>query len=104
MGFMRTCGLIFFMTILVGGCIVAVSSQPPPDPVAHTPEQITWDQAVMLLHQGRVVSVTQTLNKVVYLRLADGTRLMTTAPSWDALSQVLSSCGDTCGKLQTVDV
>jgi len=104
MGLIRTFGLIFFMTILVGGCIIAVSSQPPPDSVAYTPNQIAWDEAVTLLNQGKVVSVTQTLNLVVYLQLADGTRLVATAPAWDALHQALSRCGDACGGLKSVNV
>ncbi len=96
MGAIRAFGLIFFMTILIGGCVMAVSSPPPPGAPTGR-QQVTWEEAVGLMHEGQVIGLTQTLDLRVYLYLRDGTRVLTAAPSQTAVSEALILCGETCG-------
>ncbi len=96
MGVMRVFGLIFFMTILIGGCIVAVSDVPPPPPVTYTPRAVKWDEAVDLIHQGVVVSVTQGRNRQVILYMEDGSRYFSTAPVENAIYVEIERCGAAC--------
>lgn len=53
MGITRTFGLLFFLTILVGGCIAAVNGPPPVDPTVGPPTEVYWDQAVLMFSMDR---------------------------------------------------
>ena len=103
MGVMRAFGLIFFMTILIGGCMIAVNSPPPPGS-SHQGSQITWEEAVGLLQQGQVIGVTQALDLHVYLYLRDGTRVLTEAPTMTAVAEAIFHCGEICGGLSSGNV
>lgn len=93
----RACGLIFFMTILIAGCIAAVSaSPPPPPPVDYSPREVTWEEALQFLYRGVVASVTQTPELRVHLLLRDGTRLVTREPEINAIFKEIESCGAVC--------
>ena len=99
MGITRTVGLLFFMTILVGGCIAAVNGPAPLDPSASQPIEVSWDQAVLMFTQGQVINYSQGLGLAVYLQLSDGAWVVTVAPSTYAVAEVLAQCGDLCNGL-----
>jgi hypothetical protein len=103
MGVVRVFGLVFFMTILIGGCVVAVNSPSPPGAPGDG-YQVTWDEAVGMLQQGQVIGLTQTLDLRVYMYLRDGTRVLTVAPSQTSVPEALFSCGETCGGLSSGNV
>jgi hypothetical protein len=46
MGPVRTIGLLFFLTILVGGCILAKTAPPSPETVAREATEISWEKAI----------------------------------------------------------
>lgn len=101
MGAMRTFGLLFFMTILIGGCVAAVSATPPdPPPVAQTPQEVSWERALALIYGGQVATVAQTPHLRVYLTLKDGSRLVTLEPEIDAVYHALLACGVACDGAQ----
>ncbi len=104
MGIMRTFGLIFFMTILIGGCVAATSEAPPPDPVSFSTQAVSWETALSLIQQGEASAVSQAPNLTVYLTLADGTQLITRAPVSTALHDAIVRCGQPCGFLDTVNL
>jgi hypothetical protein len=98
---MRTFGLIFFTTLLVGGCILAATSQTPgSDTLAQSSQDISWDQAVDLLGNGQVAFAAQTHSLQVYLELADGSRLRTLEPQIDAIFAAVEGCGAPCLGIQ----
>lgn len=103
MSVLRLFGLIFFMTILVGGCIASLATYPPPPPtVSQSPEEIPWDEAVQLLNQGSVTNAVQMNSLRVYLVLKNGTTRVTTQPYINAIHHEISSCGLSCGDILLV--
>ena len=98
MGITRTFGLLFFLTILVGGCIAAVNG-PVAAPPGEQPVEVSWDQAVGMFSQGEVVNYSQGLGLAVYLQLSDGTWVVTVAPSTTAVVETIARCGDLCNGL-----
>ncbi len=104
MGITRTFGLLFFLTILVGGCIAAVNGPPPVDPTVGPPTEVYWDQAVLMFSHGQVVRYSQGVDLAIYMQLQDGTWLVTVAPSSNAVIEALTRCGNLCNGLQAGNV
>lgn len=103
MGITRTFGLLFFLTILVGGCIAAVNG-PPVDPTVGPPTEVYWDQAVLLFSHGQVVRYSQGIDLAIYMQLQDGTWLVSVAPSITAVVEAITRCGNLCNGLQAGNV
>ena len=64
---------------------------------------VTWEEAVRLLHSGQVVEAGQSHSLSVGLLLKDGTILHTVEPTIDAIWYEIQKCGDVCAgiKFQT---
>ncbi len=63
---------------------------------AETEPTIPWEEAVELIHEGKVQSAFQTHTLTVSLRLNDGTMVKTKEPKIDAIFQEIRNCGEPC--------
>ncbi|SRR6266849_4068466 len=57
---------------------------------------VSWEEAITILHTGEVTRVMQTHQLYVSLWLKDGTVITTKEPTIYSLSYELSKCGDPC--------
>lgn len=67
-----------------------------------TPElgnNISWQEALLLLEQCQVKSITQTHDLSVYLDLADGRQLITKEPQIDEIFGVYEGIRKKCGEI-----
>jgi hypothetical protein len=95
MGPVRAIGLLFFMTILVGGCILANSSPQQPETAEQVVAEIPLDTAISYLKSGEVLSLTRG-DLVLVLDLKDGSKVSVSIPSEEVLREVRTECGTQC--------
>ncbi len=57
---------------------------------------VSWDEAVRILHEGRVREVGQAHSRTVWLTLEDGTRYVTKEPVIDEVGREMMRCGEPC--------
>ena len=99
MAMVRAFGLIFFLTLLVGGCIMANNSSPRIDLAAEEATEISWDAAVDFARSGKVASITPGDGMVVMV-LLDGSVVAVALPIEEMLEEELIRCGHLCNHLQ----
>ena len=95
MGMVRTFGLIFFLTVLIGGCIVANNSSPQIDVTEREAIEINWDTALRYLQSGELRAFAQT-DQVVILILSNGTIVSATPPADQLFEEEMVRCGSNC--------
>jgi len=83
---------VFALTIFLAACGFEVED-PHPTPV---PPEMSWEEALVLLHSGDVEAVAQLHNLTVYLTLTDGQQTQTTEPTIDAIFDEIQKCGAPC--------
>ncbi len=101
MGAIRTFGLMFFMTLLIGGCMLAVANSPPPPPVTYSPPALHWDQAEDLIRHGAVREIIRVDASRVLLVLPGDVRYIVLPPDREALIHAAELCGAACAGLDT---
>ena len=98
MGPVRAIGLLFIMTILVGGCILANS---PPQQTETTDQAVTeipWDAAASYLKNGEVLTLGR-LDLRLVLDLKDGRTVWVSIPSEEVLREIRDQCESHCETL-----
>ena len=95
MGIIRAFGLVFFLTLLVGGCVLANSSTPQVETTERNTIEITWDTALGYLQAGEVQTISQTEYFLIMV-LKDGVTVSATIPDTRMLEEELIRCGSIC--------
>ena len=98
MGVIRTFGLIFFLTILIGGCIVANNSSPQLDITDRETIEVSWETALGYLQSGDVRAYAQA-DQIVILILRDGSIISAVPPANKLLEEEMVRCGMECGAI-----
>jgi hypothetical protein len=83
--------VVFVLAALLASC---ASSALPADGA-----EISWEQAVELLHDGQVTAVFQTHALDVTLTLVNGANVHTVEPSIDAIFHEIDACGQPCADI-----
>ena len=63
--------------------------------------QVSWGEAKELILSGKVESIFQTQGYIVYIRLKDGSKVVSASPKLDEVFEVIKSCGATCASIHT---
>jgi hypothetical protein len=95
MAVIRAFGLIFFLMILVGGCIIANSPSQQIELAAAESVEISWDAAIDYVQGGEVQTITQDDGYVVMV-LLDGSVVTVMLPFDDILVEEDNRCGPLC--------
>ena len=94
----RVFGLLMFTILVLSACGPAAGSAVLPDPTAlPCDEEVPWDEAIEILHTGKVESVAQLHSLEVSFMLEDGCRITTVEPRIDDIFKELDQCEDSCG-------
>lgn len=89
-------GLIILL-IIIGIIYFANTKQERSvQPVGPIKIDITWEEAVRILNEGQVASVSQSHNLDVILYLKDGTIINTKEPNMDDIIIEVQKCGEPC--------
>ena len=59
--------------------------------------EVSWEQAIDILHTGQVESVTQLHSLKVTFILENGCRIVTVEPHIDEIFKEIDKCEDSCG-------
>lgn len=102
MGMIRTFGLIFFLTVLIGGCIMANNPSPQVDITQREAIEVTWETALDYLQSGEVRAYTQT-DQLVILILRDGSIVTAAPPTGDMFQAEMVRCGLNCGAIYQIN-
>ena len=62
-------------------------------------EEISWEEALVILNNGEVETISQLHNLEVTLYLLDGRMIKTIEPSIDAIFQEIDTCGTICSNI-----
>ena len=98
MGPVRAIGLLFIMTILVGGCILANSSPEQTETTDQVVSEISWDVAENYLQTGAVLTLDRR-ELVLVLALKDGRTVWVSIPSEEVLREIWDQCVSHCETL-----
>ncbi len=82
---------LLLATLLLALLTACAPSTLPPDGA-----EISWDEAVRLLHDGQVTQVFQAHSLRVVLTLRNGAQVSTVEPSIDAIFFEVQQCGAPC--------
>lgn len=85
---------LLIAAILLALLAACAPSQLPPDGA-----EISWNQAVSLLHDGQVTQVFQAHSLRVVLTLRNGAQVSTMEPSIDAIFFEVERCGAPCANI-----
>jgi hypothetical protein len=103
MSVIRAIGLIFILTMLIGGCILAGTSSPKLDTSDQNVVQVSWEGAIGYLQNGDAVAFARS-NLTFLLLLKDGTLVSASAPSITGIDEALVRCGQVCRELTPMNL
>jgi hypothetical protein len=90
--------LVVITIILFSACAPASGVEILNEPTALPCDvEVSWDQAIEILHTGQVESVAQLHSLEVSFMLKNGCRITTVEPRIDDIVQELGKCDDSCG-------
>lgn len=85
---------LLFAVLLLALLAACTPGALPPDGA-----EISWDEAVALLHDGQVTQIFQAHTLRVVLTLRNGAQVSTMEPSIDAIFFEVQQCGASCANI-----